>query len=175
MSDNIENTTTLESIDYAHLIQYAAQQLFTVLLNKTQINKILFYVYGVYLAEKGVPLFSGDRPKAWPYGPVFPRANKRVNTDEIISFRCFSSDQINELENKKDVLYLIDSAVKHMYNKSAYSLTQWSHQEGSPWYRTIYPQAPDDLTQKPWNTVIDDALIKEYFSNPKNRIFDERG
>lgn len=53
----------LTSIDYARLIQYAAQKLHMVLLNKTQINKILFYVYGVYYAETGEELFNDDSPK----------------------------------------------------------------------------------------------------------------
>lgn len=68
----------LTSIDYARLIQYTAQRKHMVLLNKTQINKILFYVYGAYLADTGKALFSDDTPKAWTYGPVFPKPNKKV-------------------------------------------------------------------------------------------------
>ena len=36
---------TLTSIDYAQLIQYAALKFHNVVLNRTQINKMLFYVY----------------------------------------------------------------------------------------------------------------------------------
>ena len=57
----------LKSTDYARLIQYAAKNLHMTRLNKTQINKILFYVYGVYLAKFNKPLFTDDTPKAWPY------------------------------------------------------------------------------------------------------------
>ena len=75
----------LKSTDYARLIQYAAQKLHMVRLNKTQINKILFYVYGVYYAETDRLLFEDDSPKAWPYGPVFPIVNKKINPDEIVT------------------------------------------------------------------------------------------
>lgn len=40
---------TLTSIDYARLIQFVAANIYHTLLNKTQVNKILFYIYGAYL------------------------------------------------------------------------------------------------------------------------------
>ena len=70
---------TLTSLDYAKLIQFAAVRNHMTLLNRTQINKILFYVYGVYLAEVGEPLFNDDTPKAWPYGPVVPIVNNKLD------------------------------------------------------------------------------------------------
>lgn len=60
----------LTSVDYANLIRYIAQQRYSQILNKTQVNKILFYVYGKYLAMLGEKLFTDDSPMAWPYGPV---------------------------------------------------------------------------------------------------------
>lgn len=163
----------LTSIDYARLIQYAAQKLHMTHLNKTQINKILFYVYGVYYAETGNLLFIDDSPKAWPYGPVFPIVNKKVNSDEII--RTFPSDIQNEFNKRPKALELVVSAVDVMYKMSAVSLTQWSHQEGSPWYNTLYVKdTMGNITgQNKWNTPISKDLIKEYFSNPSNRINNE--
>lgn len=61
-----------------------------------------------------------------------------------------------------------------MYNMSAVSLTKWSHQEDSPWYKTIYELDDNgniiDSKQKPWNSVINNNLISSYFSNPQNRF-----
>lgn len=158
----------LTSIDYARLIQYASQKMHMALLNKTQINKILFYVYGVYLAETGKLLFSDDTPKAWPYGPVFPRVNKNIDTSAII--KKFPDDVTAEYNKNPKALFIIKKAVDAMYNKSAYSLTQWSHKEGSPWYRTLYENIKEGEEQAKWNTPIRQNFIEEYFSNPKNLI-----
>lgn len=160
----------LTSIDYARLIQYAAQKLHMTRLNKTQINKILFYVYGVYYAETGKLLFDDDSPKAWPYGPVFPIVNKKTNPDEII--KAFPNDVLCEFNKHSKALGLVKSAVDMMYSMSAVSLTQWSHKEGSPWYNTLYIKDKEGkvVEQNKWNTPISTELIKEYFSNPANRI-----
>lgn len=160
----------LTSIDYARLIQYAAQKLHMTKLNKTQINKILFYVYGVYYAETNQFLFKDDAPKAWPYGPVFPIVNKKVNPDEII--KSFSNDTLCEFNKYPKALNLVKSAVEVMHSMSAVSLTQWSHKEDSPWYNTLYIKNEEgNITgQNKWNTPISTDLIKTYFSNPKNRI-----
>lgn len=160
----------LTSIDYARLIQYAAQKLHMTRLNKTQINKILFYVYGVYYAETGELLFKDDSPKAWPYGPVFPIVNKKVNPDEII--KTFPNNVLCEFNKHSRALDLVKSAVDIMYSMSAISLTQWSHKDGSPWYNTLYIKDEEGtiIGQNKWNTPISTELIKDYFSNPANRI-----
>ena len=162
--------TKLTSIDYARLIQYAAQKLHMTRLNRTQINKILFYVYGVCYADFDKPLFEDDTPKAWPYGPVFPIVNKKINPDEIV--QPFGNETIHEFNKHPQVLQLVKNAVDAMYNMSAVALTKWSHQEGSPWYETLYikDDSGNITGQKKWNTPIDAELIKKYFKNPKNRI-----
>lgn len=149
---------TLTSIDYARLIQYVAQRFHRQMLNKTQINKILFTVYGRYLALKGKPLFTDDTPKAWPYGPVFPIVNKRINIDEVVNF---PQDKINLFVQNRDAQLIVVKTVKQMYDKSAQSLTDWSHQYGSPWHRTVYSS---DGGHAKWNTPIPLDYIKEYFS-----------
>ena len=67
---------------------------------------------------------------------------------------------------------LVKTAVNAMYNMSALSLTQWSHQEGSPWYDTLYIKNDkgDICGQNKWNTPFPKELIKNYFIEPKNRI-----
>lgn len=163
----------LTSIDYARLIQYAAQKKHLVILGKTQVNKILFYVYGVYLAMKGKKLFNDDTPKAWTYGPVFPIQNKKMNAYEEI--RSFPKEKVEAFRSNQDAMQLVIKSVDKMYNVSAVALTRWSHQEGSPWYDTVYvrDETGKIIEQHPWNTPISDTLIKEYFSNPANRIFGE--
>lgn len=165
---------TLESTDYARLIQFIATKVYQTLLNKTQVNKILFYVYGVYYASHEDPLFTDDTPKVWTYGPVFPRPNKKIVSCEKIEQRDFTKEKIEAFKADEPFLSRIVTIVGNMCNKSAYSLSQWSHEEGSPWYRTLYTKDKDTgkiISQKPWNTPIEKEYIKEYFSNPQNTIF----
>ena len=164
---------TLTSIDYARLIQFIATKMYHTLLNKTQVNKILFYVYGVYLAEHDKALFKDDTPKVWTYGPVFPRPNKKVVSCEKIVREDFSQEQIEAFQKDKSFLSRIVSIVGKMCHKSAFELSQWSHEEGSPWYNTLYIKGKDGkvTSQQPWNTTINADTIKKYFSIPQNVIF----
>lgn len=165
---------TLTSIDYARLVQFIATKMYHTLLNKTQVNKILFYIYGVYLAEYGVPPFNDETPKVWVYGPVFPRPNKKIVSCEMITQEYFTPEQIDAFQSNPDFLSHMVKIVEKMRDIPAISLTRWSHEEGSPWYTTLYQK--DESTgkiigQKPWNTTIGQDCIKAYFSNPQNRIF----
>lgn len=163
----------LTSVDYARLIQYASQVKHKISLNKTQMNKVLFYVYGVYLAVKGEPLFTDDTPKAWTYGPVFPIPNKRVDVNVIVE--GFSPEKVAAFRANDYAMRLVVIAVKEMHNISALSLTKWSHYENSPWYNTIYEKDKDGkiIRQHPWGVRISDELIRDYFSKKENRIFGE--
>ena len=164
---------TLTSIDYARLIQFTATKMYQTLLNKTQVNKILFYIYGVYLAKYGKPLFADDTPKVWVYGPVFPRPNKRVVSCEMVKRSDFSQEKIDAFQENNDFLSQIVKIVGNMRDISAISLTRWSHEEGSPWDVTLYKRDKDGkvISQSPWNTTIPQDCIKEYFSNPQNQVF----
>lgn len=169
----IPSMATLTSIDYARLIQLTATNLYHTLLNKTQVNKILFYIYGAYLADNKKPPFTDDTPKAWTYGPVFPIPNKVVVSCEMVDKSFFLPAKIEEFQKDQKTLNLVMNVVKNMCNKTAYALTQWSHTEGSPWYKTIYKKVDGVVTeQKPWNTRIENSLIADYFSDSQNRIFD---
>lgn len=162
----------LTSIDYARLVQYAAQKKHRIMLNKTQVNKILFYVYGAYLADTGDKLFDDDFPQAWVFGPVFPRVYKKIDVDEII--KTFPKEHIDAFNANTIALNIISESVAKMSKMSASSLTAWSHEDGSPWYDTIYECNEDGelIEQKAWSTRIEDDKIKEYFSNKLNRVFD---
>lgn len=165
--------TTLTSIDYARLIQFTARKMYRTLLNKTQVNKILFYIYGVYLASHDKLLFADDTPKVWVYGPVFPRPNKRITSCEEIGVDSFSQEQIEAFKSDSDFLSRIVKIVGRMKDIQAIDLTRWSHEEGSPWYTTLYEKDSKGkiVGQKPWSTEIPMDSIKAYFSNPQNAIF----
>lgn len=149
----------LNSIDYSELINWIAFNKFGVLLNKTQMQKILFMCYGIYLANTDNYLFTDDTPKAWPFGPVFPRVNKKFVPGVP---KKFSDDkQTVFLENQSAMAVILD-IVSRFHNVSAHDLSEWSHQEGGPWHQTIYGENSDNTDLK-WNQVISDDLIKAYF------------
>lgn len=158
----------LTSLDYARLIQYGAQKFHCVMLNKTQVNKILFCVYGVYLAKTGERLFENEHPEAWIYGPVFPTVYRNIDVDKIIRF---NEGEIKLFNSNQTALNIVREAIDALYRKSAATLTRWSHQKGSPWYKTIYILNKDRIVgQHPWGKEIQDGLIRDYFSNPNNAI-----
>lgn len=152
----------LSSIDYAELIRFAAYKYYKTLLNRTQINKILFYVYGVYLAKTDNCLFEDDSPKAWPYGPVFPIVNKKIDVENI---PCgFTKEKVELFQADKEAMNIVLDAVKKYHGWTAYRLTEWSHEPDSPWYATLF----EGGKQAKWNTEITKEKIKPYFKKLEN-------
>lgn len=115
-------------------------------INKTQAQKLLYCCYGIVLAAFDERL-TDEHPKAWPYGPVFPRAlndiNKhRLNTDMAESFIASCP---------ADWLKLMDKTIEKFWDYSATALSTWSHRKGSPWDKA------DPLAS------LDDREIQKYF------------
>lgn len=46
--------------------------------NNTKIQKLLYVAYGVMLAWQNERICD-EYPRAWPYGPVFPKVFKFIN------------------------------------------------------------------------------------------------
>lgn len=151
---------TLNSIDYSELINWIAYNKYGVQLNKTQMQKLLFMCYGFYLAKAGKPLFSDDSPKAWPFGPVFPRVNKKfipgVKPSEI------STEKQKNFSANPKALDIVAKVVEKFYKVSAHDLSEWSHKEGGPWSKTIYGEDGNNKNIV-WNKKIEDDIICDYF------------
>ncbi|WP_300549632.1 Panacea domain-containing protein [uncultured Bacteroides sp.] len=149
----------LTSIDYTQLISWLAYYKHKTILNKTQMQKILFMCYGLYLTNHSEPLFADDTPKAWPFGPVFPRSYKRYV--EAVP-KDLSIDDKKAFLKDKETLIAISKIVDSYYNYSANALSEWSHQKDSPWAKTVFSQDENSVT---WNKIIDTQIIKEYFKS----------
>lgn len=136
--------------EYLLALAYARRKV----LNVTKVQKLLYMAYGYFLSNKNRMLIS-ESPKAWPFGPVFPVAREKVNYSEIISIEDPKFDIIKE---DKEVGEFFTTLIDKYAKYSTSQLSQWSHEENSPW----------DLTTKKnrfkWNSPIDDKLIKAYFS-----------
>lgn len=123
-------------------------------LNVTKVQKLLYMAYGFFLSDKNRVLIS-ESPKAWPFGPVFPRTRKKVNYSDIISV---DSLEFSEIKKDKEVTIFFNDLIDKYSKYTASQLSEWSHAENGPW----------DLTKKQkgfnWNMAIDNEVIKNYFS-----------
>lgn len=126
-----------------------------ITLNVTKSQKLLFIIYGYFLSEHNHEIFT-EKPKAWPYGPVFPRSQKKVDYSKWYLLESFDKDPIS-----KDVIFntVLDEILERYSGFSASQLSEWSHMEGSPWYITT------KLPNFTWNIEIDNNLISNYFKS----------
>lgn len=145
-----------DSLDVA---AYIAQQCRAqnIAYNNTKIQKLLYIAYGVFLAKKGKKICK-ESPKAWPYGPVFPRVFKYIHNGNNIDIDMYSAILENELpQEEKDIF----SAIVSFFGKyTAGQLSAWSHKENSPWDKAIKRE-----NGAGWNVIIDDEDIIDYFKS----------
>ncbi len=123
-------------------------------LNVTKVQKLLYIAYGFFLSNKNRILIK-ETPKAWPYGPVFPRTRKKVNYSEVISI---DDPKFKEIKSDTEITTFFNSLIDKYSKYTASQLSEWSHSKGGAW----------DLTTKKtgfkWNSEIDNQTIKDYFS-----------
>lgn len=125
-----------------------------IVLNVTKVQKLLYIAYGFFLGQKGRKLLN-ESPKAWPYGPVFPRTRKKVDYSKVISLEA---EEFHEIKEDQEVVEFLDKLIDKYSVFTASQLSEWSHTKGSPW---------DKATKEAgfnWNSPISDELITEYFS-----------
>ncbi|WP_312311415.1 Panacea domain-containing protein [Empedobacter brevis] len=126
-----------------------------IVLNVTKIQKMLYIVYAYYLSKKDFNIFS-ETPKAWPYGPVFPRTRNKVDFSKL-----YKIDDLEEIKEDEDLKAIMKYVIKKYSNFSAGQLSDWSHMPNGPW----------DLTVKQpgfkWGDHIEDNYMKDYFEKYK--------
>ena len=148
----------LTSINYARLIAWLSFNKHRITLNRTQLQKILFVCYGIYMAKHdGEHLFPDDKPQAWPFGPVFPRSYNRYNG--IIGSEL-TTEEKNEFLKDTDTLKNIVEITDRLCYYTAKSLTAWSHQPDTPWSKVVIKDG-----KLCWRTELKDDDIKEYFGS----------
>ncbi|GMO64284.1 MAG: hypothetical protein Ta2D_11180 [Rickettsiales bacterium] len=122
-------------------------------INKTKISKLLYIIYGGFLALYKRSILT-ERPKYFPYGPVFPKVYK--NYDKLLPMQIVFSNDLKDI---------IDNALDTYGNMTAGQLTTLTHQAGTPW----------DIMNKngaKFNEPLDDNDIYNYFNN--NMMEDEK-
>lgn len=97
-----------------------------------------------------------ESPRAWPYGPVFPMTRKHVD------FHSFppsvDADIFSEINQDDQLIKWANHVVDKYEHYSASQLSNWSHKDGGPWDKVVNQE------KCPWDTIIPDVTIKEYFS-----------
>ncbi len=124
------------------------------ILNVTKVQKLLYIAYGYFLSKKDRSIID-ESPRAWPYGPVFPRTQKKVDYSNI---KQLNDSSFEEIQKDEEVVSFINDLIDRYSVFTAYDLSKWSHSEGGPWDLTV------KMPNFKWNNPISDELIKEYFS-----------
>lgn len=141
-------------------------------LTQMSLLKIMFYAHGWYLASTGNPLFK-QPVEAWEHGPVvkvvrdaFKEFGKRPITRLAERLDLDTGELIlvgNTLENDDEAF--VDHVFLMYANKSAFELSDMTHQKDSPW-------------DKVWNSQtavgrlglrIKNQEIREYFLEMKRQ------
>ena len=130
-------------------------------VTQMKLQKMLFFAQGYHLSRFGVPLIK-ETFQAWKYGPVVPNIYQ--------DFKLYGSSPItdtNYLSFSRGFLEVatldakaqdaIDYTWEITKNTTASSLSNWTHQPGTPWDKVYNPIETDK--------VIDNGLIKSYFDS----------
>lgn len=121
--------------------------------NNTKIQKLLYCAYGAVLAGRNRRLCD-EYPRAWQYGPVFPKVFKAVSKGQDLAQYSY----VVRDSGLDDIKKLVDTSVRIFGKYNATALSKWSHKTGSPW---------DTVTSQDgfkWNDFIPDDLISDYFA-----------
>lgn len=143
------------SLDYANLIAWIALTKHGVRLGKTQLQKLLFIFYGRALAETGETPFLDDKPKAFPFGPVFPRSYKKY----MGNVRDLTQADKDQFMLNINLLTLATRVVDRFCFHTASQLSEWSHRDGAPWKQTVYRD-----NQPAWGREMLDEEISTFFN-----------
>ena len=145
--------------DSRDVAAYIAQQCDAVgqSYNNTKIQKLLYCAYGCYLAWKRERICD-EYPRAWKYGPVFPKVfNYFHKHDGISQF----STRIHDSDDT-DVKFVVEELVIPNFAKyQASQLSAWTHRPGSPWDKTV--NGDEENEGAGLNGFIPDGFIYDYF------------
>lgn len=130
-----------DALDVAEYVLCYCEQTLMKPITNLQLQKILYYIQGRYIAQYGEPLFDNDM-EAWSYGPVIP--------DVYYEYKKFISDPIVGIRPKIDNLFevneieLIQSEVDLRYRMDVWELVRRTHNE-DPWVKNYKPGLKEEI------------------------------
>ena len=140
--------------DSRDVAAYIAQQCLAMRysFNNTKIQKLLYCVYGTVLGRFNARI-TDEHPKAWPYGPVFPKVFDYIHNGKLIEL--YSRLLEHELADEEKAF--VCGIVRYFGKFAAGQLSYWSPRPESPWYKVVAVEGSG------WNVVVRDQDIRDYF------------
>ncbi len=127
-------------------------------VNNTKIQKLLYLFVGFCLINGIEEIYDMDeKPKLWPYGPVFPKVHKKFE-----AIKDIKRDKIESISDE-EAINILEKTVEKWGSVPAGKLSSWSHSEGSPWHLMVQEEAK-------WNTEMNLDLIRIYFARRVENI-----
>ncbi|MDO8059413.1 DUF4065 domain-containing protein ['Crotalaria aegyptiaca' phytoplasma] len=129
-------------------------------INKTKIQKLLYYAQGYYLAQYNKVLFP-DAIEAWPYGPVIPSVYAETLKQEFQKqyYLDFSS-QMTNFPISEEQKAILEQVFDDFGQLSDVQLIEKTHEE-SPWKETYDPHKLYS------QCIIKPSLLYNFFKNNK--------
>ena len=147
----------LDSLDVAkaiawHYADIGASAIRGCPLSLSFLQKILYVVYGTFLAERGTRL-TAEHPQMWKFGPVFPRVQNKF--EKGITADRETAMTLKEKDPSLDEF--IPRIIRILSEKSSKDLKGIHTSPSSPWGKCLQ-EHPDK-----WSTAIDDREIATWF------------
>jgi uncharacterized phage-associated protein len=141
-------------------------------ITQMKLQKLVYISHGYYLAILDKPLIS-DEIQAWQYGAIIselyhefksfeksPITSLASDTDVDDDFEVISTIPVIDKDDE-DSNGLIEAVWEKYKKYSGSNLSDMTHREDTPWYKTYQDGIP--------NIPINNKLIKEYYSNLINK------
>ena len=144
----------LDSVELAKTLCWIASQNHRN-MNMSQLQVILYVIYGVWLAQRRERLTS-EHPQVWQFGPVFPRVYNKLRreqqADAESSYRTLLAD-------RPALVGYMETCFRRYCSTPASVLTAPHVAEGTPW------DAVRRRSHDKWGQQMDDAEIATWFSD----------
>lgn len=159
MRNAIDDTQRFESVFLATYILSVCKHR-GLMMNQTKLQKLMYVIYGSFLAFRNERICE-EHPRAWPFGPVFPTAQRffMSQTNFLnVSASLHQAKQYEGLLNDVELNNLIYRVISVFGMYSGKELSDWSIQHDTPWQKAI------DSNNRNYGSEMSDKLIAEYFS-----------
>jgi len=147
--NEIEDRYIYKSTDVGLMLAAACNQR-RIVVNHTKIQKLLFLVYGSYLAVYDKRLID-EHPQCWPYGPVFPKLRELLLAEDFAEV-AIGDRRISKIRNDKKVTDVIDFVLGRFGAWSMDQLVEWCVNS------TPCKATPDN------GSAISDYVIRDFFN-----------
>lgn len=119
-----------------------------------KVSKLVYIAHGFNLAIYDKPLV--DEPvQAWKFGPVIASIYSTYKNFGEFPITRITLEEIDESDN--DTKELLNKIWESNKAYTAFQLSSWSHEKGSPWDK-VWSKSPGTK-----NMIISDDIIKPYF------------